>query len=628
MSVDTRTPRTTVPPGNRNGEAARGPARGFAADEDVLSTVKVPCDPAQVVVNHASFRVRLPGPVPRNTAYDLARERAAWERSARERAVREGPRHEGTLHEAAARTAPRAARRQAPMVWSGRTGPEDTGAMRLLQAVRVPAAGFGAPGGPGAGSGGGGLDTVIGPDYGARSGGYAVGYPDEEATNASTQALPRIGGPDAPYIVGPRAPQPPDPPEPAWPLLTGIRPVGSAYDDPAAPRTHAPGSGTEPDYETGREADAEPAADPRSPYTTRRSGSVRHAYYPGRRMNLGVVLLPLRIFLGFISIYAGMGKLCDPVYFDGGERGSMVTWLRSLEPWAIASPLHEFALAHPVGAGLTVSFLQVIVGVLTIFGLWQRLAGSIGVLLSAALIMTVSWRTVPAYDAPDIIYLAAWSPLIIAGAPVYSVDARLAGEAWRRLGPRVEVADLRRRVLRRGAALATVVAGSALLLGALLGGAVRSSQTVTVPGTGEPPTNRLPGSALPEEPRESDGRGGRSPSAEPSGASSSPSPSASTSGPSGAASSAPGTPTQRQTVRAPQQPAPVRSADTAPAPAPTAGTTGEGTPSGGSTAGTSVGGGSGGDTGGAAGGGNGAARERSGGSDGEGGRGALGGLLG
>ncbi|MBE9498556.1 hypothetical protein IHE61_07900 [Streptomyces sp. GKU 257-1] len=55
-------------------------------------------------------------------------------------------------------------------------------------------------------------------------------------------------------------------------------------------------------------------------------------------MNLGVVLLPLRLFLGFITVYAGMGKLCDPVYFDGGERGSMVTWLRSLDPWTIATP--------------------------------------------------------------------------------------------------------------------------------------------------------------------------------------------------------------------------------------------------------------------------------------------------
>ncbi|NEE59950.1 DoxX family membrane protein, partial [Streptomyces sp. SID8455] len=112
-------------------------------------------------------------------------------------------------------------------------------------------------------------------------------------------------------------------------------------------------------------------------------------YYPGHRMNLGVVLLPMRVLLGFISIYAGMGKLCDPVYFDGGERGSMVKWLTSLHPWALAEPLRDFALSHPVGAGLSVAFLQVVVGVLTVLGLWQRVAASVGALLSAALLVTV-----------------------------------------------------------------------------------------------------------------------------------------------------------------------------------------------------------------------------------------------
>lgn len=217
-------------------------------------------------------------------------------------------------------------------------------------------------------------------------------------------------------------------------------------------------------------------------------------------MNLGVVLLPLRVFLGFICIYAGMGKLCDPVYFDGGERGSMVTWLRTLHPWALAEPLRDFALAHPVGAGLSVAFLQVIVGVLTVLGLWQRFAACIGALLSAALLMTVSWKTVPAYDAPDIIYLAAWSPLIIAGAPVYSLDGRLAGEAWRTLGPRSEIWRLRRRVLRRGTIMATVVCGLTLLIGSLLGSAVRSTTVVTVPGPGQAPSNYLPGSPLPKAP--------------------------------------------------------------------------------------------------------------------------------
>ncbi|MER7968441.1 hypothetical protein ABTX35_05400, partial [Streptomyces sp. NPDC096080] len=48
MSVDTRTPRT--PTGDRSS--------GFD-DAPALSMVKVPSDPAQVIVNHASFRVQL-----------------------------------------------------------------------------------------------------------------------------------------------------------------------------------------------------------------------------------------------------------------------------------------------------------------------------------------------------------------------------------------------------------------------------------------------------------------------------------------------------------------------------------------------------------------------------------------
>ncbi|NSC22450.1 DoxX family membrane protein [Streptomyces albus subsp. chlorinus] len=364
---------------------------------------------------------------------------------------------------------------------------------------------------------------------------------------ASPGAPPGRGGTGrgpATVVGPPRGPQPSEsePPPPAEPLLKGVRPARGAFDDD---HDETAGFGYGSDEDTGElrtvgqdtgELDAVgyrgPYGDPHhgpghgphgalhgAPYPAaagaeddegedraldadgrRRRDGVRHAYYPGRRMNLGVVLLPLRIFLGFITVYAGMGKLCDPVYFDGGERGSMVTWLRSLDPWTIASPLRDFALAHPVGSGLTVAFSQVIVGVLTMFGLWQRIAAGIGALLSVALLLTVSWSSVPAYEAPDIIYLAAWSPLIIAGAPVFSVDGRLASEAWRKLGPRVALWDLRRRVLRRGAVVATVIVGLALLIGSLLGSAVRSSQTATVPERGKIPTNRLPGSPMPQVP--------------------------------------------------------------------------------------------------------------------------------
>ncbi|MGW1912838.1 DoxX family membrane protein [Streptomyces sp. NPDC002076] len=457
MSVDTRTPRT--PTGGRSSGFQSG-----LDDAPALSMVKVPSDPAQVIVNHASFRVQLGASARRSKS-----PRIAWHPSAAQDTARMPVM--GTAGRAGA-----TAGRRRPVVWSGRSAPDDTGAHRLLQAVRGSSVRHTDEPEPGA--------TRVIPRVGT---GYADAYDDLEQTVETPVVGHQRTAPDA--ADGTR-------------LLPHMRTVGGAYDEPPYP-----GAAFEP-YEShdgyeghGDYDDYADLSDPDAPRRARRHGEdpARHAYYPGRRLNLGVVLLPLRIFLGFISIYAGMGKLCDPVYFDGGKRGSMVKWLNTLHPWDVAEPLRQFALHHPVGSGLVIAFLQVVVGVLTVLGCWQRVAAVVGALLSAALIVTVSWKTVPAYDAPDIIYLAAWSPLIIAGAPVYSVDGRLAAGAWRRLGPRADIWDLRRHVLRRGALITIVTVGVTLLVGSLLGGAVRDSSRVIVPGPGDAPRNNLPGSPLPQQ---------------------------------------------------------------------------------------------------------------------------------
>ncbi|MFF3312614.1 DoxX family protein [Streptomyces sp. NPDC002952] len=544
MSVDTRTPRT--PTGDRSSGYDDAPA---------LSMVKVPSDPAQIIVNHASFRVRL-GESTRPRSPRIAQPLSSAEATARTPFVGKGG--------AAAGGSAAGTRRRAPVVWSGKSAPDDTGATRLLQAARSTSVRHGEES-----SGDTGATQVI-PVVGL---GEQDGY--EADMTVETVETPLVGSQRSPVAGETR-------------LLPHMRQVGSTYDEPAYADTEFA------EQDLDRDLDQDGA----SPAKRHGADPVRHAYYPGRRMNLGVVLLPLRVFLGFISIYAGMGKLCDPVYFDGGKRGSMVKWLNSLHPWEAAEPLRQFALQHPVGAGLVIAFLQVVVGVLTILGLWQRVAAVVGAGLSAALLLTVSWKTVPVYDAPDIIYLAAWSPLITAGAPVYSVDGRLAGEAWRRLGPRADIWELRQRVLRRGALVTTVVVGLTLLVGSLLGGAVRDADRVVVPGPGEAPRNELPGSPLPGEP------GKRHPKARPSAsqtptrdASSSPSGAATTPG----AAATPGTtgtaPTQTQgTGQAPpRQSSPAQQApSTTSGPTSGGGTSGGTGGSGGTSGGTSSGGGSGG----------------------------------
>ncbi|MGY3787596.1 DoxX family membrane protein [Streptomyces antibioticus] len=553
MSVDTRTPRT--PTGDRSS--------GFD-DVPALSMVKVPSDPAQVIVTHASFRVQLGASARRSQSPRIARHMSAFQDAPRVPLA--GP---------AGRAGAAAGARSHPVVWSGQTAPDDTGAHRLLQAVRAGSVGHGDPAAADAGA------TQVIPRVGV--GGYdgyeghtGSGYDGYDADlTAQTLETPIVGAQRAPVAGEHR-------------LLPQMRPVGSAYDEPA--------------YDDGQFDDfEEPTAAGSAPRGGRRHADddARHAYFPGRRMNLGVVLLPLRILLGFMSVYAGMGKLCDPVYFDGGERGSMVKWLNTLHPWEVAEPLRQFALHHPVGSGLVIAFLQVVVGVLTVLGCWQRVAASVGALLSAALIVTVSWKTVPVYQTPDIIYLAAWSPLIIAGAPVYSVDGRLAASAWRRLGPRSDLWELRRYVLRRGALVTAIVVGLTLLTGALLGGAVRDADRVVVPGPGEAPRNELPGTPLPEESGSHPASGSPAASTSPTREATSAAPTAGTSGASGtgsapatdAGSSTAGAPSQTQGTAGeapPQQPEPVEQAPSTSSGPTSGGSTGTGgATSGGSDSGSS-----------------------------------------
>lgn len=135
---------------------------------------------------------------------------------------------------------------------------------------------------------------------------------------------------------------------------------------------------------------------------------------------VGWVLLPLRLFLGATFCFAGLQKLANPAFF------------RASDPASIQSQLHAYSTTSPIGPLLSlVSHAAVLVGVLialgelaaglgTLLGLWARLAAGGGMALSIILFLSVSFHSRPYYTGADIVFVFAWTPLLLAGA----------GEAW------------------------------------------------------------------------------------------------------------------------------------------------------------------------------------------------------
>ncbi len=205
---------------------------------------------------------------------------------------------------------------------------------------------------------------------------------------------------------------------------------------------------------------------------------------------LGRVLLPLRAFLGFTFCVAGLQKLANPRFFDAADPASIQSQLAGavrLSPIrALISPLAHIA----VPLGVLIACGELLIGVATLLGLRARLAAAGGVLLSLMLFLTVSFHAAPYYTGSDIVFVFAWTPLLLAGSgSVLSADAAIAGRADKRAmaataHPRSRIAThdaSRREVTIRAVATAAAAAGSLIIggiaagLGRLAGGTARTA---------------------------------------------------------------------------------------------------------------------------------------------------------
>lgn len=193
----------------------------------------------------------------------------------------------------------------------------------------------------------------------------------------------------------------------------------------------------------------------------------------------GWALLPLRLFLGFTLLYAGLLKLSDPNYFDSSSSGVQAQMFLAARHSPISWLVSE-AAEHATLTGLAIAVGEVAVGVSVLLGLWSRLGALGGFLLSLSFFLTVSWGISPYFFGPDIVFMAAFVPLMLAGdGGVWSVEALLRRRAMRDSGladppiGQVEPADLaevdRRVLLRTGG-----VAVGAGVLALVVGGVARA----------------------------------------------------------------------------------------------------------------------------------------------------------
>lgn len=157
-----------------------------------------------------------------------------------------------------------------------------------------------------------------------------------------------------------------------------------------------------------------------------RTGGPGSGLSPGPRALMGrYALLPLRVFLGITFLYAGIDKLTADGFLAAQGHGSLGALMRQVRESAAVPQLVDLALSSPVGFGWAIAIGELLVGAATLLGLRARSAALGGALLSLTLWLTVSWPTTPYYYGNDLAYLMAWLPLVLAGAPLLSLDAAL-----------------------------------------------------------------------------------------------------------------------------------------------------------------------------------------------------------
>ncbi|MCU1657654.1 MAG: Rieske (2Fe-2S) domain protein [Pseudonocardiales bacterium] len=173
--------------------------------------------------------------------------------------------------------------------------------------------------------------------------------------------------------------------------------------------------------------------------------------------------MPLRGFLAVVYLYGGIYKLADRRFLDATSPLSMHASVEAVRGTSPVGGLLGPVAAHSFGFGVLLAVAELAVGLGLLVGLFTRVAALGGILLALSLWLTVSWGAQPWFTSADLVYLFAFTPVLIAGSGgVLSADAWL--DRARDAHPGVGEDRTRRTLLAGG----LTVVGAVLLGGAAL----------------------------------------------------------------------------------------------------------------------------------------------------------------
>ena len=137
---------------------------------------------------------------------------------------------------------------------------------------------------------------------------------------------------------------------------------------------------------------------------------------PAADRRIGLLMLPLRLFLGATFLYAGLVKLLDPTFLDPSSPTSIVAQLQGFERASPLAPLIGLiGVPFAVPIGLAMALAEIAIGLGALTGIAGRLVAVGGFGVSILFWLTASWSTTPYFYGPDLPYAAGWLTLALVG---------------------------------------------------------------------------------------------------------------------------------------------------------------------------------------------------------------------